>query len=45
MPAPTVSVAPAMLVERTARGDEMFLASLRRGVAQIRDLDALELLP
>ena len=24
---------------------EMFLASLRRGVAQIRDLDALELLP
>ncbi|MBX3287322.1 MAG: phosphotransferase [Actinobacteria bacterium] len=40
-----MTVAPAMLVERTARGDEMFLASLRRGVAQIRDLDALDLLP
>ena len=40
-----MTVAPAMLVERTARGDEMFLASLRRGVAQVRDLDAIDLLP
>lgn len=40
-----MTVAPSMLVERTERGDEMFLASLRRGVAQVRDLDALDLLP
>ena len=40
-----MTVAPSMLVERTERGDEMFLGSLRRGVAQVRDLDALDLLP
>ncbi len=40
-----MTVAPSMLVERTERGDQMFLASLRRGVAQIRDLDAVDLLP
>ena len=40
-----MSIAPSMLVERTERGDEMFMTSLRRGAAQIRDLGALALLP
>jgi hypothetical protein len=38
-------VAPAMIVERTERGDEMFLTSLERFAQQVLDLDALELLP
>jgi hypothetical protein len=38
-------VAPAMIVERTERGDEMFLTSLERFAAQVLDLDAIELLP
>lgn len=40
-----MTVAPAMLVERTERGDQMFLGSLRRSAAQVRDLDATDLLP
>ena len=40
-----MSIAPSMLVERTERGDEMFMTSLRRGASQIRDLGALALLP
>lgn len=40
-----MAVASAMLVERTERGDRMFLTALERGCAQVRDLDALELLP
>ncbi len=40
-----MTVGPAVLVERTERGDEMFLASLARYAQQILDLDALELLP
>ncbi len=40
-----MTVAPAMIVERTARGDEMFLTSLARYAQQVLDLDALELLP
>jgi len=38
-------VAPAMIVERTERGDEMFLTALERFAAQVLDLDAIELLP
>ena len=34
----------AMLVERTARGDEMFLTMIRRALAQIADLDTEALL-
>ena len=40
-----MTVAPAMLVERTERGDEMFLTSLARYAQQVLDLGALELLP
>jgi hypothetical protein len=40
-----MTVAPAMLVERTERGDEMFLTSLARYAQQIIDIDALALLP
>jgi len=40
-----MTVAPAMLVERTERGDEMFMTSLGRFAQQVLDLDALELLP
>lgn len=40
-----MTVAPAMLVQRTERGDEMFLTSLARYAQQAIDLDALELLP
>ncbi|MGO9761509.1 MAG: phosphotransferase [Solirubrobacteraceae bacterium] len=40
-----MTVGPAVLVERTERGDEMFLVSLSRYAQQILDLDALELLP
>jgi Ser/Thr protein kinase RdoA (MazF antagonist) len=38
-------VAPAMIVERTERGDDMFMTSLERFAAQVLDLDATELLP
>ncbi len=40
-----MTVAPAMLVERTERGDEMFMTSLARYAQQVLDLGALELLP
>lgn len=40
-----MTVAPAMIVQRTERGDEMFLAALERYAQQIIDLEALELLP
>lgn len=38
-------LAPAMLVERTERGDEMFMTQLARYAQQAIDLDAVELLP
>lgn len=44
-PTLAITIAAAMLVERTERGDAMFLTMLRRGCTQISDLDALELLP
>jgi Ecdysteroid kinase-like family len=40
-----MTVAPALLVERTERGDEMFITSLTRYAQQALDLGALELLP
>ncbi len=40
-----MTVGPAMLVERTDRGDEMFLVSLARYAQQVLDLDAIPLLP
>ena len=40
-----MTVAPAMLVQRTERGDEMFLVTLARYAQQVLDLDAVELLP
>jgi hypothetical protein len=40
-----MTVAPAVLVERTERGDEMFMTSLARYAQQALDLGALDLLP
>jgi hypothetical protein len=40
-----MAIASSMLVERTERGDRMFLCSIERACAQIDHLDALELLP
>ena len=40
-----MTVAPAMIVQRTERGDEMFLTSLARYAQQALDLGSLELLP
>lgn len=40
-----MTVGPAVIVERTERGDEMFLTSLARYAQQVLDLDALDLLP
>jgi Ecdysteroid kinase-like family len=40
-----MTVAPAMIVQRTERGDEMFTTTLARYAQQVLDLDALELLP
>jgi len=40
-----VVIVAAMAVERTARGDDMFMALLRRTCQQIIDLGSLELLP
>jgi hypothetical protein len=40
-----MTVGPAVIVERTERGDQMFLTSLARFAQQVLDLDALELLP
>ena len=38
-------IAPAMIVERTERGDEMFMVSLQRYAQHVLDLESLELLP
>jgi len=40
-----MTVGPAVIVERTERGDEMFMTSVARYAQQVLDLDALELLP
>ncbi len=40
-----MTVAPAMIVQRTERGDDMFLTSLARYAQQALDLESLELLP
>lgn len=40
-----MAVAASMVVERTERGDEMFMTCLARNAQQILDLDALSLLP
>ncbi len=40
-----MTIAPAMIVQRTERGDEMFLTSLARYAQQILDLESLDLLP
>ena len=40
-----MSVAASMVVERTPRGDDMFMAVLARAAQQVLDLDALSLLP
>jgi hypothetical protein len=40
-----MSVIAAMVVERTERGDDMFMTSVARNAQQILDLDALTLLP
>ncbi|MEZ0342165.1 phosphotransferase [Mycobacterium sp. pV006] len=40
-----MSIVSSMLVERTERGDEMFMAMLQRHCQQVLDLDALAILP
>ncbi|MFV0495042.1 phosphotransferase [Mycobacterium sp.] len=40
-----MAIVSAMLVERTDRGDRMFLAMLARHCAHVRDTDALAILP
>ncbi len=40
-----MTVAPAMIVERTERGDEMFLTCLARYADQVLDIESLDLLP
>ncbi len=40
-----MAVAPAMLVERTDRGDEMFMTTLARHAQQVLDLGGLDTLP
>jgi hypothetical protein len=40
-----MAIAASMLVERTARGDDMFMAMATRHSEQILDLDATEFLP
>jgi hypothetical protein len=39
-----MAIVASMLVERTPRGDDMFMATLARGAQQALDLDAVELL-
>ena len=41
----TMAVVSAMLVERTERGDEMFLTMLERHCSHVLDTDALDVLP
>ena len=40
-----MTIAPAMVVERTERGDDMFMAVLERAAQMAIDLNAVELLP
>ncbi|MBI5105426.1 MAG: phosphotransferase [Solirubrobacterales bacterium] len=40
-----MAIAPAMIVERTERGDRMFMTTLARHAQQALDLGALDLLP
>lgn len=40
-----MTVAASMVVERTERGDDMFMTWLERNAQQVLDLDALSLLP
>ena len=40
-----MTIGPAMVVERTDRGDDMFMAVLGRSAQMAIDLDALDLLP
>jgi len=40
-----MAIAAPMLVERTERGDEMFMTMLQRHCSQVLDLDALAVLP
>jgi hypothetical protein len=40
-----MTIGPAVIVERTERGDEMFMTAVSRFAQQVLDLDALELLP
>ena len=40
-----MAIAASMVVERTERGDDMFMAWLERNAQQVLDLDALALLP
>lgn len=40
-----MTIGPAVIVERTARGDDMFMTSVSRYAQQVLDLDAFELLP
>ena len=40
-----MTVGPAVIVERTPRGDDMFMTSVARYAQQVLDLDAFELLP
>lgn len=40
-----MAIVASMLVERTARGDDMFMTTLARHAQHVLDLDSLELLP
>jgi thiamine kinase-like enzyme len=40
-----MAIVASMLVERTERGDEMFMTTLARHAQHVLDLDAIELLP
>jgi hypothetical protein len=40
-----MTVGPAVIVERTPRGDDMFMTSVARYAQQVLDLDAFDLLP
>ncbi len=40
-----MTIGPAVIVERTPRGDEMFMTTVGRFAQQVLDLDALALLP
>jgi hypothetical protein len=41
---PTITILGSLAVGQTDRGDEMFMAMIHRSIAQIRDLNALDLL-